>query len=133
MSVETALRKKLIEDPSVRVLTTNVYPLLIPQHLRGTKSKQPCIVYQRVGTSGQATTCGTDDLYQASVQYDSYSPEYDKARELSKAVRACLLSTVGLTHGVQISKILYNTDFDVLEPDVGLFRVSQMYTVFFVE
>jgi len=139
MSVETSLVRHLRADPVVGPLTkinadrSRIYPLLIPQHMRGEKSLQPCLVYQRVGSIAERTFCGTDTLWQASIQYDSYALTYESAKELSAAVKACLVDLAGTIFDTRIDMVQFGTEFDSFEPDPGLFRVFQVYNVFYVE
>lgn len=112
---------------------TRVFPLLIPEHVRGESRKQPCIVYQRIGTERDGTFCETDSLAKVSMQIDVYSKSYLTAKQLAQEVRRALVDYTGPMGDTHVDKVFIDVEFDLVETDTGLFRVSQTYTIWVQE
>jgi len=114
----------LISDPEA----TRLFPLLIPEHVRTDSKKMPCIVYQRVGTERGKTFCATDSLANISMQVDLYSRSYKDVKNLARAVRQALVDYTGPMGDTHVDKVFIDVEFDLVETDTGLYRVSQTYT-----
>lgn len=110
---------------------TRIFPLLIPEHVRGDNRKQPCLVYQRIGTERQGTYCATDTLVTASIQIDVYSKSYFDVKTLARAVELALVDYTGPMGDTHVDKVFLNVEFDLVETDTGLYRVSQTYVIWF--
>lgn len=114
----------LISDPEL----TRLFPLLIPEHVRTDSKKMPCVVYQRVGTERGKTFCSTDSLANVQLQLDVYSRSYKDVKELARAVRQALVDYTGSMGDTHVDKVFIDVEFDLVETDTGLYRVSQTYT-----
>ena len=114
----------LVNDPE----TTRIFPLLIPEHVRTDAAKMPCLVYQRIGTGRDKTFCATDSLANVQMQVDLYSRSYKQAKELARAVRQALVDYTGPMGDTHVDKVFIDVEFDIVETDTGLYRVSQTYT-----
>jgi hypothetical protein len=112
---------------------TRIFPLLIPEHVRGDPKKMPCLVYQRIGTTRGGTFCSTDTLVSVSMQIDCYSLNYLQAKLLADAVRTALVDYTGPMGDTHVDRVFADVEFDLVEQDVILYRVSQTYTIWFVE
>lgn len=114
----------VITDPE----RSRIFPLLIPEHVRTDSKKLPCIVYQRVGTSRGSTFCATDSLANVQMQIDLYSPSYKVTKEFAQKVRQALVDYTGPMGDTHVDKVFIDVEFDIIETDTGLYRVSQTYT-----
>jgi hypothetical protein len=114
----------LVKDAAI----TRVFPLLIPEHVRGDAKKIPCIVYQRVGTFRGGTFCETDSLAAIDLQLDIYSKSYLECKTLAQKVRQALVDFTGSMGESHVAKVFIGVEFDLVETDTGLYRVSQTYT-----
>lgn len=110
-----------------------VFPMLIPQHVLDEETKLPCVVYQIIDSSPGYTLCGEDGLQNAVFQLDSYSTDEEVSRKLAAAIKKVLSNFSGLMFDTHVSRIFLESGFQILEPDPGLFRVSQSYSVWFIE
>lgn len=106
-----------------------VYPLVIPQKVPHSRVQQtPCVVYQVRNVDRQVTYCGTSGLVRSEVQLDSYATSYDGAVELAAGVREVLTDFRGALGGVvSVRHAALQTEFDLQDPDPGLYRVSQLW------
>lgn len=137
--IEAGLSQFLKANAGVAALVANdpaltrIFPLVIPEHVRGDPKKMPCLVYQRIGTNRTATFCKTDGLVNVSMQIDCYSLSYLQAKQLADAVRKCLIDYTGLMGDTHVDRVFSDVEFDLVEQDVLLYRVSQTYTIWFLE
>lgn len=134
--IETGLSQFLKSHPVVGPLLvdadlTRIFPLIIPEHVRGEARKQPCIVYQRINTYRSGTFCATDSLANVDMQMDCYAKSYVDVKNLAKKLRESLVDYTGLMGTVQVDKVFISVEFDLVETDTGLFRVSQTYSIWF--
>lgn len=107
---------------------THIFALLIPEHVRSERVQMPCLVYQRVGTERGKTFCATDSLANVQMQVDLYSVSYKTVKELARDVRQALVDYTGSMGDAHVDKVFIDVEFDLVETDTGLYRVSQTYT-----
>ena len=110
-----------------------IYPLLIPEHAEGQAPKFPCAVYQRSGTQRAFRSCDPDALVRAQIQIDVYALSYGEAKLGADLARAALLDFTGEASGMHIDGVSLESELDALDPEPGLYRVSQTYDVRFLE
>jgi hypothetical protein len=138
--IEEGLVQRLLADTSIAAMlvgqTNRIYPLVMPQRVEGDPPNIPCIVYRRSGSSRDTTFCATDNLVSATFQLDSYAANYTHARQLARLVRRRLVDFTGTltdTDATQVDSIFLSTEFDLDDPDPGLYRVSQTFNVWYRE
>lgn len=110
------------------LVSTRVYPMLAAQN-----GATPFVVYQRIGAERHVTSCGQANLTSAFIQIDSYAREYGDAKALAHAVQERIANFHGTMGSVEVKKAFLTTELDLLDVEPGLYRVSQTYTVWFVE
>lgn len=131
---DSSLVSHLRADADVAALVgERVFPLMIPQHAYDEATKLPCLVYQRVGTQRLPLFCATDSTVRTNYLVSSYARSYIKAKELADAVRGALIDFTGIMYGVDVKKILSESEQDLDDPEPGLYRVLQTWTIWFVE
>ena len=106
-----------------------IFPLLIPQHEEGDLTQFPCVVLTKVGASRGVTKSGTDNLVNSSYQIDSYAATYTQAVQVADAVRAALVDYNGVVAGHEIKTANIENEFALIDPDPGLYRIMQSYSV----
>lgn len=131
--IEIGLSTYLSEHPVVGPVLvdpelTRIFPLLIPEHVRDDAKKMPCLVYQRVGTERGKTFCATDSLANVQMQVDLYAKSYAVVKQLALIVRQALVDYTGSMGDMHVDKVFIDVEFDLVETDTGLYRVSQTYT-----
>ncbi len=77
--------------------------------------------------------CGTSRLTAGTFQIDSYAEQYVAAVSLAAAVRAALLDFQGMLNGVPVRHAFVETEGDLLDPEPGIFRVSQTWVIWYSE
>lgn len=112
---------------------SRVYPLIMPARVHGDPSGFPCVVYTFVGGRVGYTFCAPDELIASRVQFDVYDRSYTDAVEAAAVLRGALLGYFGTVDGTFYDRIAIEADRDTIEPDPGLYRVTQEYSVWFRE
>lgn len=139
--IESAIYAALLADAGVFALVSantspisaRVYPLMIPEHVYAEATKLPCIVYTKTGVDRQQTLNGTDSVVRAAFQIDSYARTHSGAISLAAEVRDALLDYAGTVAGVEIKHAALETEFSLIDPEPGLFRVTQSWSIWHVE
>ena len=93
-----------------------VYPLVIPEN-----STMPAISYLRIASTPENTLDGGATIDQIRIQVDTYAKTYAEAKTVSASVRSAMESAS--------FKGTLQTDQDLYEPEVKLYRVIQDYYV----
>ncbi len=93
-----------------------VYPLVIPE-----KSVMPAITYLRIAYTPENTLDGGATIDQIRIQVDTYANTYAESKTLANSVRSVMESAS--------FKGTLQSDQDLFEPDVKLYRVTQDYYV----
>lgn len=114
-------------------VTYRIYPLVMPQHEAGDPSVVPCVVYTKVGAGRSVRYAGTDNVVEATYQIDSYAVTYKAATQLADKVRLALVDYSGTVAGTEIKIIHLDNEFALEDPDPGLYRITQSFSVWYVE
>ena len=139
--IQEGLYTYLAADAGVSALVSSrIYPLVIPETVYTEATKKPCLVYSVDGKSRQVRYSGTDTLVAASVQIDCYARTYLASQQLAEAVRSAMVDYSGTWTGSsspqtsnRVQSIFIQSEFDMLDPEPGLYRVSQQYTIWYDE
>lgn len=121
--------------PTVQALVADrIYEGKIPQHVFDEGRVMDCCVYQRVGSSGRdAGFCSTGGLVPGQYQIDVYATDSVRKTQLARAIRRALVDYRGRMGAVPVQLVTLDNDFDSEEPEPGLERRTQQYTITYVE
>lgn len=123
LSSVTPIRDVIAEPSLVRI-----YNLVVPQ-----EGRFPCLVLQWTFDPRNQTQCGTIRIVNATVQIDSYAAQYFDAIDLASLVRLALTDFTGMWGEVAIRSCTLQTERDLEDPEPGLFRRFQAWSIVFVE
>lgn len=110
------------------------FKLVIPQ-----QRTTPATVLQRSGTSRSITQCGTIRLASATLQLDHYATTWQAASRLAAVFREVLLEREGMRKyprnmgTVEVRSATLQNEFDLDDPEPGLYRRSQSWDFWYVE
>jgi hypothetical protein len=128
---------ELAGDPTVAGLISNrIFPLLIPQQSLQDETRHGCIVYTRIGVDRTVNLCGTSRLVDSSLQIDCYAQRFGPALAIAKAAREALIDfsgELGGSGGIIVKQISLDREIEFTDPDPGLYRISQAYTVWHLQ
>lgn len=110
-----------------------IYPGRIPQQHPNDRQVIPCAVFQLAGAEYQHLFCQTDDLTGGNYQVDIYTRERDNVPAIASAIRQRLKDYSGLIGDSRVSRVQLQNQFDGLDPDPGLYRRTQLYTIWYAE
>lgn len=139
--IENALYARLASYSAVSALvadavsptTYRIYPLVIPQHVQGEAAQQPSIVYSKDSVERQVLFIGTNNVVRVSFQIDCYAVSHIAALTLAAAVRSALLDYAGVSAGVVIRASSLENEFSAVDPEPGLYRVVQSWSIWHEE
>jgi len=118
----------LSKNTGVKALVSSrIFPLVIPQATAATLLLQPCLVYSRLDVRRQQKFCGTDGLVRSEFQLDCYATTYAGSQNLAAATRAALIDFRGTMGAVDVRATFLDSEQDLVEPDPGLYRVVQRF------
>lgn len=135
--INQALFQHLAADVAVAALVgTRIHPLVIPQRIAASTQRVPAVVYSTSGVERGVSYCGTDALVRSTIAIDCYAAGYDAARALATAVRTALVDfsgPMGSATVVPVRTCNIETEFDLMDIEPGLYRVSQQWTIWHEE
>lgn len=116
----------LLKEPE----RTRFFRLTVPQ-----SSKMPSTVQQRTGTQRQQLQCRIDRTVQATIQVDHYARSQQAAGELGQVFMAVLhAATFPVMMGsIKVKDAFCVNEFDLDDPEPGLYRRSQSWRFWYVE
>jgi F420-dependent methylenetetrahydromethanopterin dehydrogenase len=128
--IEQAVPALLLAATGVTSVVGNrIDPLVIPQADPGKKPQMPRLVYQVITRERSKDRCGTVDLVRTSMQIDAYGKTYAQAKAAAAACVAALLDYRGTVSGVTIKDVALSAEIDLMDPEPGLFRVSNTFEI----
>ena len=116
--IENALRSILITDDTVKLITTRCYPIAIPQ-----SPTYPLILYTRITGMRDHVLQGPSGAAHPRFQVESWAETYTAAKSLASAIRVALDGYSGTVLGVVIGSILIDSERDVYESEIKIYRV----------
>lgn len=113
--------------------TAGFFYIIIPQ-ATPVQQRVPCVVFNRGNVDRQVRYCGTDGVIRTSVTLDCYAISYTAARALATVVRESLIDFRGLLgNSLMVRAASLEGEFDLLDIEPGLFRVSQSWNIWHEE
>lgn len=119
----------LLDVPSVTAeIGQRLYCQRAPDNVRGTYA-----VWKRAGGTRESTLCGRNSLVEGSYQIDIYARDAVPMVNAARAIRRAMLDDIDVRGSAGIRRVLLENDFDSVDPDPGLNRRTQIYSVWYVE
>lgn len=134
--IGTAVAQHLRNAPAVsEKVGTKVHPIVIPQQVLSGAVRVPAVVYSISGVERAVSYCHTIGLIRTGMTIDCYAARYDDARALASAVREALVDYRGPmgTPPVPVRTANIETEFDLLDIEPGLYRISQQWSIWHEE
>lgn len=132
--MEPELYAFLSADAEVNALIGDrIYPERIPQQHPNDTRVMPCAVFQLAGAEYQALFCATDNLTGGAYQLDIYATIRDQIPLIARAIRRRMQDYSGQIGEARVSKVLLQNQFNGLDPDPGLYRRTQLYSIWYQE
>jgi len=144
MNLHESFAEELAQDVDVAALIADrIYPMVIPQKSREDAVRHGCLVYSRIASTRNINLCGTERLTQSTMQVDAYAATFNVAKDgragalaIARAARRCLTDfrgELGGTGGVVVKDIKCDSENEFTDPDPGLYRISQTYTIWHLD
>jgi hypothetical protein len=139
--VSDSIYRHLSTDAGVSALvSTRVFPLVIPQQTYDEVTKQPCLVYTIDTDARHVRFAGSDSLVRGSLEVDCYARSYKQVQSLAAAVRDALLDLSGSIQAdtspityTRIQTVHLDGETSLMDEEPGLYHVLQRYVVWYDE
>ena len=126
--IESALRYILVNDTTVKAITTRCYPVTIPQD-----PTYPLILYTKISGMRDHALRGASGHAHPRFQVEAWAETYTAAKTLADAIRNALDDYTGTASGTYIASCLIDSERDIYEPEIEVYRVVQDYFVWHTE
>ena len=126
--IETAIRSILINDATVKDITTRCYPVALPQ-----SPTYPLILYTKITGMRDHHLQGPSGHAHPRFQVEAWSKTYTEAKTLADAIRKALDGYSGTASGTVIRSCLIESERDDYQKEIDVHRVIQDYFTWHVE
>lgn len=99
------------------------------------RANMPSSVMQRTGTQRQQLQCRVDRTVQATMQIDHYAKTQQAAAQVADVFRTALhgITFPVMMGSVKVKDAFLVNEFDLDDPEPGLYRRSQSWRFWYVE
>jgi hypothetical protein len=122
--IESGLRTILINDSTISAITTRCYPVMIPQ-----SPVYPLILYTKISGMRDHALEGPSGMAHPRFQIEAWAETYDEAKGLSEAIRSALDGYTGTSDSTYIGSCLLDSERDIYESEIDVFRILQDYII----
>jgi hypothetical protein len=126
--IETAIRYILLNDTTVKAITTRCHPVTIPQ-----TPTYPLILYTQISGHRDHTLRGASGHVHPRFQVEAWDETYTGAKTLADAIRNVLDDYIGTASGTVIKSCLIDSERDIYEPEIEVYRKVQDYLIWYEE
>ena len=116
--IESEIRYILVNDTEVKKITTRCYPVTIPQ-----SPTYPLILYTKITGMRDHHLRGPSGHAHPHFQIEAWAETYTGAKFLASAIRVALDGYSGTVLGVVIGSILIDSERDIYESEIKIYRV----------
>jgi len=120
--IEAAIRSILINDATVKAITTRCYPVTLPQ-----SPTYPLILYTKITGMRDHHLRGPSGHAHPRLQIESWSKSYSEAKTLAAAIRKALDGYSGTASSTKIGSCLIESERDIYESEIEVYRIVQDY------
>jgi len=126
--IEAAIRSILINDDTVKDITTRCYPVTIPQ-----SPTYPLILYTKITGTRDHHLQGPSGHAHPRFQIEAWSKTYTEAKTLADAIREALDGYSGTAAGTKIGSCLIESEQDIYESEIEVYRVTSDWFIWHEE
>ena len=120
--IESAIRYILVNDDTVKDITTRCYPVTIPQ-----SPTYPLILYTKITGMRDHHLRGPSGHAHPRFQIEAWAKTYTEAKTLADAIREALDGYSGTAVGTKIGSCLIESERDDYQNEIDVHRVIQDY------
>ena len=126
--IESALHYILVNDTTVKAITTRCYPVTIPQ-----SPTYPLILYTKISGDRDHALRGASGHAHPRFQIEAWAETYTGAKTLADAIRNALDDYSGTAAGTVIHSCLIESERDTYESEIEIYRIMQDYMIWHEE
>lgn len=133
--IEQALYTRLTGFAALATLvSTRVTPMALDQELRDIAALLDAVTFQKVSAVRLHSYGALPGVVTARFQIDSWARSYAKAKAVAAQVRLALANQYGTTwSSVVIQNCKIENEIDDMDAEVGLYRVTQDFSITYEE
>ena len=120
--IEAAIRSILINDATVKAITTRCYPVALPQ-----SPTYPLILYTKITGMRDHHLQGPSGHAHPRFQIEAWAKTYTEAKTLADAIREALDGYSGTAAGTKLGSCLIESERDDYQNEIDVHRVIQDY------
>lgn len=125
-NIDEAIRSILINDATVKTITTRCYPLTIPQH-----PTYPLMLYMDVSGSVDNHLRSDSGMAHPRYQIEAWAKTKAEARTLATAMRSALNQYSGTVGTVVIGSIIAVNEHSKYESEIKVYRAIKDYMIWY--
>lgn len=133
MTIEDTLHEILEAETSIAALIGEPDFIRIFRGVARKGTRTPYLRLGRTSTSGIQGQCGTAGTELAIVQIDTYAKTQDERDQLARAVFLTLRDFSGTIGAVKVKNAIRQNEFDLEDPEPGLYRRLQSWAIWYIE
>lgn len=131
MTPEDAVHRILAAETSVAALIGEPSKIRIYRGVAPKGTRTPYVRLQRITTTGVVGQCGTAGTEFALVQIDTFAKTTDDRDIVARAVFLTLRDFSGTIGTLKVKNATRQNEFDLDDPDPGLYRRSQSWAIWY--
>lgn len=108
----------------VALVSSRIYPLILPQN-----PTYPAVTYQRIDSPHEGAMGADHDVARTRIQVDSWAETYAGAKAVATQVRLALDNWASEAVSPAIINAAFESDGDLYEEEVGVYRVTADYLI----
>jgi len=126
--IEKAIKYILVNDSTVKAITTRCYPVSIPQD-----PTYPLMLYTKISGPRDHHLTGPSGWAHPRFQAEAWATTYTGAKSLSEAIRGALDGYTGTAQSTEIGSCLLDSERDYYESEIKIYRIIQDYIIWHKE
>ncbi len=123
-NIEEALKYIIVNNSTVKAITTRCYPATIPQN-----PEYPLVLYMKITGVRSHHLQGPSGSAHPRFQVEAWAATYAEVKALANAIREALDGYSGTVSGCKVRSILIQSERDSYESAVECHRVIQDYMI----
>ncbi len=127
MSLESGIYTRLSGYANLTALVlARIYPKVIPQDCL-----LPAVEFQKISETPEHAMGSDPSIRQSRIQVSAFAETYSEVKAVSAQIKAALSRYSGTSSGTVIQDIFFEGDYDLYEPDTGIYHAPSDFIVWY--
>lgn len=125
-NIDEAIRSILVNDATVKAITTRCYPLTIPP-----RPAYPLMLYMDVSGSVDNHLRSDSGMAHRRYQIEAWAESYAEVKTLATAMRSALNQYSGTVGTVVVGSIIVENEHETYESEIKVYRAIKDYMIWY--